>query len=52
MAAPPLIVLMYRLWFYLYGVPYVKKAFTLQVHSLVDYYGWYNLYKNGFMVYS
>lgn len=39
-------------WYELFGNGYTKTDFKLQVHSLVAYYGWYNLYKNGFMVYS
>ena len=39
-------------WYKQYGAGLTKKAFQLQVHSLIARYGWYNLYNYGFMVYS
>ncbi len=39
-------------WYECYGNAYSKKEFQLQVHSLVMYYEWFNVFKNGFKVYS
>lgn len=39
-------------WYSLFGEGYTKKEFSLQVHSLIMYYNWYNVYHHGFMAYS
>ena len=39
-------------WYKDYGTGMTKKEFRLQIHSLIIYYDWYNLFSNGFNVYS
>lgn len=39
-------------WYDSIGSGYTKKDFYLQVHSLIIYYEWYNVYKHGFLAYD
>lgn len=39
-------------WYERFGDGYTKKEFYLQVHSLIMYYEWFNVYKHGFKAYS
>ena len=40
------------LWYKTYGQGVTRKTFNLQVHSLIIFYRWYNLFKHGFRVYN
>ncbi len=39
-------------WYRDFGSDLTKKEFNLQIHSLIIYYNWFNLFSNGFKVYS
>ena len=39
-------------WYEKYGAGFTKKEFKLQVHSLIIFYHWYNLYDKGFKVFN
>ena len=39
-------------WYPEYSEYMTRKEFKIAVHACVDKFGWYNVYKNGFMVYS
>ena len=41
-----------NVWYELYGNGYTKKDFYLEVHSLIMFYGWHNLFTHGFKVFS
>ncbi len=39
-------------WYKDFGSGLTKKEFNLQIHSLIVYFNWYNVYEHGFRVYS